>query len=80
MSLNRVKIRVKNTSGILQNKAPISIKGALKTSVKKLEDIGDVEVVDLQDGSTLIYNDSTQKYEVKQLDADDLIDLDFGEY
>lgn len=79
----RVKIRIKNTSGILQNKAPISIKGALKSSVKKLEDIGDVQSIDLVDGATLVYNQTSAKYEIKKLDADDLdgdIDLDYGEY
>lgn len=52
-------------------------------SIKSLEDIGDVDELSVVEGATVVYNSSTDKYEIKKLDPDDLdgdFNLDCGEF
>lgn len=76
------KVKVNNTNGVLQTQTPITLKNQV-TEINSLEDIADVAEVDVSTGSTLVYNASTDKYEVKKLDAGSIsgtIDLDGGEF
>ena len=76
------QIKVKNTSGVLQNQSPITIKG-MGHGVKSIEDIGDVSEVSVEEGAVPVYTPSNDKYEIKKLDADDLdgdFNLDCGEF
>lgn len=77
-----VRVKVKQEDGRIQSTTPISIKG-LGQGVKSLDDIGDVEIVELVDGATLVYNEDTQTYQIKKLSIDDLVgelNLDFGTF
>lgn len=77
-----VRVRVKNVNGILQNQAPITIKGTTK-GIRSISDIGNVDVIDLVDGATLVYNSSTNRYEIRKLPIEKLdgnFNLDDGEF
>ncbi len=76
------KVKVNNTNGVLQTQTPITLKNQV-TEISSLEDIADVAEVDVSTGSTLVYNASTDKYEVKKLDVGSIsgeFDLDGGEF
>lgn len=79
----RAKIVLDSKSGILQSSTPQTIRSGGGGSIKSLEDILDVDEVDVSEGSTVVYNQSTDKYEIKKLDADELsgdFNLDCGEF
>lgn len=75
-------LRVKTNGGIIQSQTPITLKNQI-TEIKSIEDISDVSEVEVIAGSTLVYNPTNDKYEVRKLDAGDLsgtINLDGGEF
>lgn len=79
---DRIKIKVKNNGGILQNKVSVAVKGT-NLSIKSIEDIGDVDEISVEEGATVVYNEVEDKYEIKRLDVDDLegdFNLDGGEF
>jgi len=48
--------------------------------IRSIEDIADVAEIDVSDGATLVYNSETDKYEVKQLQIEDLGAIDGGSF
>lgn len=79
---SNIKVRVKQTDGKLSNKTPISLRG-ISSSVKSIENIGDVNEANVTSGATIVYNANTDQYDIKPLDIDDLsgdLDLDFGTF
>lgn len=65
---NTIKIN-KLSSGVINSKDVVTVKGQVG-GIKSIEDIPDVAEVDVSDGSTIVYNSSNDKYEVKKLDLD----------
>ena len=61
-------IKVNSVDGILQPTTPITLKNQA-LQITNLEDISDVEVVNRVEGATAVYNASTDKYDIKPLDA-----------
>lgn len=75
-------LKVKTNGGVLQTQTPITLKNQIQ-EIRSIEDISDVAEVDVSAGSTLVYNPTNDKYEVRKLDAGDLsgtINLDGGEF
>jgi hypothetical protein len=80
MSVGNLKVRVKETDGKLTTGSPVTVK-SLGPGVKKIEDIGDVEVIDSANGATLVANNGT--FEIRPILFDEIegiIDLDFGTF
>lgn len=65
-----VGVTDRRTSGTT-NTQPITLKSQART-INQLADISDVEEAAPQDGFTLVYNSSTDKYEVKKLASTDI--------
>jgi hypothetical protein len=68
-------------TGRLVGVAPITLKnqfGAVGAS--NVAELKDVNVVELVNGSTLMYNATTQKYDIRTIDQNDLGDIDFGTF
>lgn len=82
---NRITIRPRNTTLSIRVKtsaSPSQIK-LTNTGVRSIEDIGDVDEINVANGSTLVYNPDSDKYEIKQLSVNDLsgdFDIDCGEF
>lgn len=75
-------LKVKTNGGILQTQTPITLKNQI-SEIRSIEDIMDVSEVSVTAGSTLVYNPTNDKYEVRKLNATDLagtINLDGGEF
>jgi hypothetical protein len=62
---------VTNTGGRLQTHAPITLRNEqILATVENITDIGDVVAVNVINNSTLVYNSTTQRYEIKQMGVD----------
>ena len=75
-------IKVTNTGSGLQSSTPITLKNQV-AEIRSIEDIADVAEVNVTAGSTLIYNPTNDKYEVRLIEAQDIqgaINLDGGEF
>lgn len=77
----RIKVKVENKGGILTpTNKQITLKNTLN-ELKSIMDIGDVDEPQLVDGATLVWNEITQKFEVKLLDIGDVeVDVDGGTF
>ena len=64
-----VQAKVTNNAGVLSTVAPLTLKNQIQ-EIRSIEDIGDVDEIDVATGSTLVYNSTTDKYEIKMLDLD----------
>lgn len=64
-----VQAKVTNNAGVLSTVAPLTLKNQIQ-EIRSIEDIGDVDEIDVTTGSTLVYNSTTDKYEIKMLDLD----------
>jgi hypothetical protein len=64
-----VQAKVTNNSGVLSTVAPLTLKNQIQ-EIRSIEDIGDVDEINVATGSTLVYNSTTDKYEIKMLDLD----------
>jgi hypothetical protein len=76
----KAKVRPDGT-GRLVGVAPITLKnqfGAVGAS--NVAELKDVNVVELTNGSTLLYNVATQKYDIRHLNDTDISDIDFGTF
>ena len=72
----RQNIKVKTTTGgSFTPTAPITLKNQI-VEINSIEDIADVEETNVINGATLIYNATTDKYEIKPLSGTDLVDFD----
>lgn len=56
----------------LTNTAPVVLKSQTRT-INELSDIGDIDESTIVDGATLVYNLSTDKYEVRKITTDEVI-------
>jgi hypothetical protein len=75
-------VKVTNTGSGLQSSTPITLKNQV-AEIRSIEDIADVSEINVTGGSTLIYNSTTDKYEVRLLEAQDIqgaLNLDGGEF
>jgi hypothetical protein len=76
---SRLVAKITNNAGRLSSAAPITLKNQIQ-EIRSIEDISDVAEVDVTDGATLIYNSETDKYEVRQLQIEDLGAIDGGSF
>lgn len=77
---SRLVATITNNNGRLSSAGPITLKNQIQ-EIRSIENITDVSVVEVANGSTLIYNSQNDKYEVRQLQAGDLnLDLDGGSF
>jgi hypothetical protein len=77
---SRLVATITNNNGRLSSTGPITLKNQIQ-EIRSIENITDVSVVDVTNGSTLIYNSQNDKYEVRQLQVGDLnLDLDGGSF
>jgi hypothetical protein len=75
----RLVAKITNNAGRLSSAAPITLKNQIQ-EIRSIEDIADVAEVDVSDGATLVYNSETDKYEVRQLQIEDLGAIDGGSF
>lgn len=75
----RLVAKITNNSGRLSSAAPITLKNQIQ-EIRSIEDIADVAEIDVSDGATLVYNSETDKYEVRQLQIEDLGAIDGGSF
>lgn len=76
---SRLVAKITNNSGRLSSAAPITLKNQVQ-EIRSIEDIADVAEVDVTDGATLVYNSENDKYEVRQLQIEDLGAIDGGSF
>ena len=77
---SRLVATITNNNGRLSSAGPITLKNQIQ-EIRSIENITDVSVVEVANGSTLIYNSQNDKYEVRQLQAGDLnLNLDGGSF
>ena len=77
---SRLVATITNNNGRLSSAGPITLKNQIQ-EIRSIENITDVSVIDVTNGSTLIYNSQNDKYEVRQLQVGDLnLDLDGGSF
>lgn len=77
-----IQAKVLNDSGRLSSQSPITLKNQVN-EIQSIEDIRDVEEIEVVDGATIIYNSETDKYEIRQLEAEDFggaLNLDGGTF
>ena len=55
----------------LTNTAPVTLKSTART-ISSLSDITDIDESSIVDGATLVYNSSTDKYEVRKITTDEV--------
>jgi len=75
----RLVAKITNNNGRLSSAAPITLKNQIQ-EIRSIEDIADVSEVDVSDGATLVYNSQNDKYEVRQLQIEDLGAIDGGSF
>lgn len=76
----RQNVKVNNIGGTLTPSSPITLKNQI-VEITSIENIADVDEINVTDGATLIYNSSTDKYEIKPLNFNDLSgDIDGGTF
>jgi hypothetical protein len=64
-------VTVDNNGGILTNTSGITLKNQLR-EIHSIQDIPDVSEVNIVNGATLVYNSSSDLYEVRQFTINDL--------
>ena len=75
----RLVAKITNNNGRLSSAAPITLKNQIQ-EIRSIEDIADVSEIDVTDGATLVYNSQNDKYEVRQLQIEDLGAIDGGSF
>jgi hypothetical protein len=75
----RLVAKITNNNGRLSSAAPITLKNQIQ-EIRSIEDIADVSEVDVTNGATLVYNSENDKYEVRQLQIEDLGAIDGGSF
>jgi hypothetical protein len=71
--------KVEKSNDRLSTNTPITIKNQVQ-EIRSIEDIADVAEINVTDGATLVYNSETDKYEVRQLQIEDLGAIDGGSF
>ena len=75
-------VKVNSNAGFIQSTTPITLKNQI-SEIRSIEDIYDVDSVDVTTGATLVYNQITDKYEVRKLDSTDItgtLNIDGGDF
>ena len=77
-------VKVNNTGGVLTAQSPITLKNQIN-EINSIEDIRDVSEIDVSDGATIVYNASTDKYEIKhiqieQVEGANFLNMDGGTF
>jgi hypothetical protein len=77
----RIVAKVSTSQGVI-NPQTLTIKNQLREyQINSIQDLPDVDEVSVVNGGTIVYNPTTNKYEVKPLDAAFLIGrIDGGEF
>ena len=77
----KVTVKVDNNSPIL-NPATLTVKNQFREyQINSIEDLPDVDEVNVTEGSTIIYNQVTDKYEVKEFTQEFFVGaIDGGEF
>ena len=78
-----INVSANGTSGVLNTSTPVTIKNnpSLGGGVSRLDQLGDVVASLEEDGATLVYDATTDRYVVKKLSFDDMQgDLDGGTF
>lgn len=78
-SITRQNVKVNNIGGTLTPVSPITLKNQL-VEINSIQNIPDVDEINVTNGATLIYNSTTNKYEIKPLTYNDLGDIDGGTF
>ena len=78
----KIVAKVNTNQGYLQPQSPLTIKNQLREyQINSIEDLPDVDEVSVASGSTIVYNATNNKYEVKPLDASYILGrIDGGEF
>lgn len=78
----KIVAKVTNTNGVLSSSTPITVKNQFREyQINSIEDLPNVDEINVSTGSTLVFNANTNKYEVKPLDATNIIGIiDGGEF
>jgi len=78
----KIVAKVTNNNGVLSSGTPVTVKNQFREyQINSIEDLPNVDEIDVGSGSTLVFNASTNKYEVKPLDATNIIGIiDGGEF
>ena len=78
--VTRQNVKVNSIGGTLTPYAPITLKNQA-IEITSIENIPDVDEINVTDGATLIFNSTTNKYEIKPLNFSDLSgDIDGGSF
>lgn len=74
-------VKVNNTVPVL-NPTTLTVKNQFREyQINSIEDLPDVDEVNVTEGSTLIYNQATDKYEVKEFTQEFFVgSIDGGEF
>jgi hypothetical protein len=78
----KIVAKVTNNNGTLSTSTPVTIKNQLREyQINSIQDLPDVAETNVSNGSTLVFNSATNLYEVKPLDAVNIIGIiDGGEF
>jgi hypothetical protein len=78
----KIVAKVTNNNGTLSTNTPVTIKNQLREyQINSIQDLPDVAETNVSNGSTLVFNSATNLYEVKPLDAVNIIGIiDGGEF
>jgi len=67
-SKKAIRVTANTTGEVIQSSTPVTLKNTTKISAGRLDQLADVsEPATPEDGSTLVYNASTDTYEVKKV-------------
>lgn len=77
----KIVAKVSTDQGYLSPKA-LTVKNQLREyQINSIEDLPNVDEIDVDSGSTLVFNANTNKYEVKPLDITNVVGIiDGGEF
>ena len=81
-TVTKQTVTVNNLGDVLTGVSPFTLKNQI-TEITSIEQIADVDEINVTTGATLIYNSSTDKYEIKPLQFTDIsgtVDLDGGTF
>ena len=71
--------RVTTSGDSLAASKPVTLKNQIN-EIRSIEDFGDVDEVNVTSGATLVYNSTSDKYEVRPLEIGDLGNIDGGTF
>jgi len=81
-TVTKQTVTVNNLGNVLTGVSPFTLKNQI-TEISSIEQIADVDEINVTAGATLIYNSSTDKYEIRPLQFTDMsgtVDLDGGTF